>query len=106
MQIRQASPEDAETLTRIAHDAQLRGGYPVDWITRTHSENSISAAFITGNEVYVADESGELQGFYVLAGDRLEIEQLWVATTHFGTGVGKELFLHAKERIVRKRSGL
>jgi GNAT superfamily N-acetyltransferase len=100
--IRKAQTADASILTKLAQDACRNGGYPDNWIESAQSASSTDV--ITGNDVYVADQSGELLGFYVLAGDGLELEQLWVAPSHFGTGVGKELFLHAKDRIALKES--
>jgi len=42
----------------------------------------------------------DLRGFYALVvrNDKAELEHLWVAPKHIGTGVGKELFLHAMQR--------
>jgi GNAT superfamily N-acetyltransferase len=34
----------------------------------------------------------------VVRDDKAELEHLWVAPKHIGTGVGKELFLHAMQR--------
>ncbi|MCA1603080.1 MAG: GNAT family N-acetyltransferase, partial [Acidobacteria bacterium] len=49
------------------------------------------------NQVYVAEREGEIIGFYALVvGDQqAELEHMWVAPKHIGTGVGKELFIHA-----------
>ena len=50
--------------------------------------------------MYVAEEDGEIEGFYALsvADDRAELEHLWVVPARIGTGLGKDLFLDAMER--------
>ena len=98
--IRPASADEAPVLTRIAHDAKRHWGYPEHWIKHWESDLTISADFIRDNHVYVAEEDGEIQGFYALSviGDRAELEHMWVTPGRIGTGVGKELFLDAMER--------
>ena len=100
MTIRSASPEDAPTLTTIALDAKRYWGYPEHWIKHWESDLTISADFIRDNHVYVAEEDGEIQGFYALSviGDRAELEHMWVTPDRIGTGMGKDLFLDAMER--------
>jgi len=98
--IRPASADEAPVLTRIAHDAKRHWGYPEHWIEHWESDLTISADFIRDNHVYVAEEDGEIQGFYALSviGDRAELEHMWVVPHRIGTGMGKDLFLDAMER--------
>jgi len=98
--IRSASPEDAQTLTTIALDAKRHWGYPENWIKHWESDLMISSDFIRDNHVYVAEDNGEIRGFYALcvAGDKAELEHMWVTPAVIGTGIGKELFLDAMER--------
>ena len=100
MTIRRAFPEEATTLTQIALDAKRHWGYPEHWIKHWESDLTISSDFIRDNHVYVADEDGEIRGFYALCvcGDKAELEHLWVTPACIGTGIGKELFLDAMER--------
>jgi GNAT superfamily N-acetyltransferase len=100
VRIRKALAEDAAALKRVVDEARRSSGYPKDWIDLVQRDFSISPEFISTNEIYVAEESGESLGFYVLTGNKLE--DLWIAPAHFGTGVGKELFLHAKEKAARR----
>jgi len=101
--IRSASPEDAQTLTTIALDAKRHWGYPENWIKHWESDLTISSEFIRDNHVYVAEDNGEIRGFYALcvAGDKAELEHMWVTPAVIGTGIGKELFLDAMERAAK-----
>jgi len=101
--IRPASPDDADVLTTIALEAKRHWGYPEHWIKHWESELTITADFIRENHVYVAEENGEIQGFYALcvADDKADLEHMWVTPARIGTGVGKELFLDAMERAAQ-----
>ena len=98
--IRRSSPEEANALTQIALDAKRYWGYPEHWIKHWESDLTISSDFIRDNHVYVAEDEGELRGFYALcvADRKAELEHLWVTPASIGTGIGKELFLDAMER--------
>jgi GNAT superfamily N-acetyltransferase len=100
LKIRQALPQEATTLTEIALNAKRYWGYPEDWIQHWQDDLTISPEFISNNEVYVAEREGEIIGFYALVlRDRLaELEHMWVAPCQIGTGVGKELFVHAMQK--------
>ena len=91
-------------LTTIAHDAKRHWGYPEHWIRHWQDELTISPDFVAANQVYVAESEGELLGFYVLVfrKDKAELDHMWVAPAHIGTGVGKELFIHAMQRAGRR----
>jgi N-acetylglutamate synthase-like GNAT family acetyltransferase len=99
LKIRKASTEDAATLTTIAHDAKRHWGYPEHWIKHWQDDLTISPDLIAANQVYVAEREGELLGFYALIvrQDKAELDHMWVAPAHIGTGVGKELFIHAMQ---------
>jgi len=100
MRIRKASSEEADRLTQIAHEAKRYWGYPEHWIKHWQADLTISPEFIADNEVYAAEQEGELLGFYALIvrESKAELEHMWVAPKHIGTGVGKELFIHAMQR--------
>ena len=104
MKIRTASTEDAATLTAIAHDAKRHWGYPDHWIKHWQDDLTISPEYVASNQVYVAEQEGELLGFYalIIRHDKAELDHMWVAPAHIGTGVGKELFLHAMQRAARE----
>ena len=98
--IRRATVDDTATLTNIAHDAKRYWGYPEHWIKHWETELTISSDFVNENEVYLLASEDEVRGFYALVvrNDKAELEHLWVAPQHIGTGVGKELFIHAMQR--------
>lgn len=104
IKIRSATPEEASTLTTIAQEAKRYWGYPEHWLERWREELTISPDFINQNEVYVAESDGVVTGFYALVakGEAAELDHLWVAPSHIGSGVGKELFLHAMELASRQ----
>ena len=98
--IRPVSADEANALTKIAHDAKRYWGYPEHWIEHWESDLTITSDFIRNNHVYVVESNGEVQGFYALCvtGSKAELEHMWVTPAFIGTGIGKELFLDAMER--------
>ena len=98
--IRPAATSEASALTNMALEAKLYWGYPEHWIKHWESDLTITSNFIHDNHVYVAEENGQIQGFYALivTGDKAELDHMWVKPTLIGTGIGKELFLDAMER--------
>jgi GNAT superfamily N-acetyltransferase len=104
LRIRKALTEDAATLTTIAHDAKRHWGYPEHWIKHWQDDLTISPDFVAANQVYVAEHDNELLGFYalIIRSEKAELDHLWVAPAHLGTGVGKELFLHAMQTAARR----
>jgi GNAT superfamily N-acetyltransferase len=98
--IRPAASEEASALTNMALEAKRYWGYPEHWIKHWESDLTITSNFIHDNHVYVAEEDGQIQGFYALivTGDKAELDHMWVKPTLIGTGIGKELFLDAMER--------
>lgn len=104
LRIRKALTEDAATLTTIAHDAKRHWGYPEHWLEHWQEDLTISPDFVAANQVYVAESDGDPLGFYalIIRKDRAELDHLWVAPAHIGTGVGKELFIHAMQNAARR----
>jgi len=100
IRIRRAEPDEAATLTEIAHAAKRHWGYPENWIERWKDDLTITPEFISQNEVYVALADEEIVGCgaIVFDGALVELEHMWIRPEHMGTGVGRALFLHIKER--------
>jgi GNAT superfamily N-acetyltransferase len=99
MIIRPALTTETEALTAIAQDAKRYWGYPENWLKAWQDDLTIRPDFVENNPVYVAEEAGIVLGFYalILGSDKAELDHLWVAPAHIGSGVGKALFLHAMQ---------
>jgi hypothetical protein len=93
MIIRKARAEESEVLAEIVDAATRHWGYPQHWI------NSAKVGAADLSDVFVAEADGEVQGFYRLSNKTPKPDELWVAPAYFGTGVGKELYLHARETL-------
>lgn len=98
--IRRAQPHEAAILTTIAHAAKRHWNYPEDWIAQWKSDLTFTPEFIRDNEVFVAVLNDQIAGCcaLVLTGSLAEIEHMWMRPEHMGTGVGRALFAHAKQR--------
>ena len=98
--LRRALSREAGLLSEIALQAKRHWGYPENWIEHWKADLTITPEFITANEVYVAAEGDDILGFcaLVLHDGKAELEHLWVKPEHMGTGVGRRLFVHARER--------
>ena len=98
--IRRADSSEAEQLTAIAHAAKRHWGYPEKWIEQWQTDLTITPEFITDNEVFVAIVNDSIAGCcaLVVTGALAEIEHMWINPEHMGSGVGRALFEHARER--------
>jgi GNAT superfamily N-acetyltransferase len=99
LRLRAATSDEADKLTKIAHDAKRHWGYPERWINHWQADLTISPDYLAHNHVFVAESDGQIIGFYSLVDrqDKAELDHMWVAPEHMGTGVGKELFFHAMQ---------
>jgi N-acetylglutamate synthase-like GNAT family acetyltransferase len=104
MIIRRGSPNDATRLTEIAHDAKRHWGYPEHWIQHWQEDLTISPEYVGANQVFVAEKDDQIIGFYALIvrQEKAELDHMWVAPEHLGSGVGKELFIHAMQNAARR----
>ena len=105
LRIRPASPEDAAALTRITHEAKRHWGYPEHWIERWQDDLTITPDYVVANRVYVVESESVLLGFYalIMRKEKAELDHIWVMPAHIGTGVGKQLFLHAMQIAAGER---
>jgi GNAT superfamily N-acetyltransferase len=99
LRLRAAVADEAQALTKIAHDAKRHWGYPERWINLWQADLTISPDYLANNHVVVAESDGQIVGFYALVDrpDKVELDHMWVSPEHMGTGVGKELFFHAMQ---------
>jgi GNAT superfamily N-acetyltransferase len=98
--IRHAQPSETEQLTAIAHAAKRHWGYPDEWIEQWKPALTITPQFIADNEVFVAIINEAIAGCcaLVVTGALAEIEHMWIKPEHMGSGVGRALFEHARDR--------
>ena len=100
VQIRRARRDEADVLTEIAHAAKRHWGYPENWIEHWKADLTITPEFIAKHEMYVAMIDEAVVGCCALVFSEAlaELEHMWIRPQHMGTGCGRALFRHAKER--------
>ena len=98
--ILRATPDQAETLTRIAVAAKRHWDYPDRWIQIWSPLLTISPEFIETHDTYVAYLGEEPVGVCAISieEDRASVEHLWVLPDFMGRGIGTALFRHALSR--------
>jgi GNAT superfamily N-acetyltransferase len=100
MKIVRAKPEDADTLTEIAHAAKRHWRYPERWIAAWRDILTMRPEFIAGNVAYCALQDDRLAGFYVLTteNDGVHLDHLWIIPAVMRRGIGRALFEHAVDQ--------
>jgi GNAT superfamily N-acetyltransferase len=96
--IRPATASDAHTLSGLALAGKRHWGYPESWLEAWRGALTITPEYIAANVVYCAeDEAGRVVGFYTLErdGDRFVLENLFLAPSFIGHGLGRQLFDNA-----------
>lgn len=98
MLISPAKPEEAAVLTDIAFAAKRHWGYPESWIQRWADELTLTPTMIRQHPVNCARLDTGICGFYSLElGDSgAELNDLWVLPSAMGQGIGRRLYVHAK----------
>ena len=104
IEIRRAHPDEADTLTEIAHAAKRHWKYPESWIQQWQMDLTITGEFIRTHEVFVATINHAIAGCcaLVITGTLAEIEHMWIRPEQMGSGVGRALFEHARARAVEQ----
>jgi N-acetylglutamate synthase-like GNAT family acetyltransferase len=104
IEIRRAHPEEADTLTEIAHAAKRHWNYPESWIQQWQSDLTITREFIATHEVFAAIINGEIAGCcaLVVTDSLAEIEHMWISPARMGSGAGRALFEQARARAVER----
>lgn len=104
IEIRRADPEEANTLTEIAHAAKRHWKYPESWIQQWRADLTISGEFIRTHEVFAATINGAVVGCcaLVMTDSLAEIEHMWIRPEQMGGGVGRALFEYVSARSVER----
>jgi N-acetylglutamate synthase-like GNAT family acetyltransferase len=97
MVIRPAKTEESAQLSELAQEAKRHWDYPEEAMDTWHSTMTLQSMHIDLSPPWVADNNGEVVGFYQLIadGDHMELEHLWVKPQHLQQGIGKQLLAHA-----------
>jgi N-acetylglutamate synthase-like GNAT family acetyltransferase len=98
MKIRPARGEEAATISDLALRGKAHWGYPAAFIERCREELTYTPEQIAAAGTWVAEDGGEIRGFYALSKvspDTLELDALFVEPDHIGTGIGRGLMQHA-----------
>src|SRR5687768_15556726 len=104
IEIRRANPDEADTLTEIAHAAKRHWKYPESWIQQWQAELTISGEFIRTHEMFAATINGAVVGCcaLVMTDSLAEIEHMWIRPKQMGNGVGRALFEYVRARAVER----
>lgn len=103
--IREAVPDEAGSLSDLAMRSKAHWGYAREFLDSCRSELTVDPDQI-GSDTYqcfVAVEGDVVIGFYTLkslSDDDYELEALFVAPEHIGTGIGRALLAHAKHLLL------
>jgi GNAT superfamily N-acetyltransferase len=104
--IRPAGRDEAEALRALAVASKRHWGYPEDWMARWATKLTLTTDYLRANEVFVAEEAGQLVGFGAMVaeadGATFELDHLWVTPGRIGTGLGRRLFEHARDRAIAR----
>jgi GNAT superfamily N-acetyltransferase len=106
MLIRPAKPDEAAKLSEIAVEAKQHWGYAPEVMDSWHSTLTLDALQIDLHPPQVAEENGEVLGFYqmIADGDSVELEHLWVRPQNLRQGIGKSLMAHAISMAKSRKS--
>jgi len=104
LQLRRASPEQADALSRIALAAKAHWGYPEHWMQIWRPQLTFAPEYFEANESWVVEMEGNPIAFYTLQNKEgiAWIEHLWVLPEYMSQGIGRQLFLHATSLAVER----
>lgn len=107
LNIREAFPDEACLLSDLALLSKAHWGYSQDFLDSCRSELTVDPAQIGSDsyQCFAAVQAGVIIGFYALkrlSEDDYELEALFVAPEHIGTGIGRALITHAKHTLSQR----
>ena len=74
--------------------------YDDEFLAAVQSDLVVTDGDIRSNACYVAEQDGDIVGFYLIVGDSLE--RLFVSPDRMRQGIGRALFNHAAVRLGRR----
>ena len=95
--LRQATGDDADALTDLAHRAKAHWGYPASWMREWDAQLTILPGYIDMHYVWVAERAGAIVGMCALEdrGPRWMLEHVWVEPGAHHAGIGRSLVRRA-----------
>lgn len=98
-QIRRATPDEAGVLTALAIRSKASWGYTPEFMERVRSILVVPAERIATQQVFAAEDSQGIAGFYELVATENPavgwLESLFIEPRVIGTGCGRLLWQHA-----------
>jgi GNAT superfamily N-acetyltransferase len=95
MDIRPAQPTEAALLSDLALRSKAHWRYDAEFLELCRPVLTLRPDEVVTRRTMVAEEDGQVQGFYTLDGD--ELGNLWIDPVHLRKGVGRHLWTHAVE---------
>jgi GNAT superfamily N-acetyltransferase len=94
---RPARPGEAGLLGDLALRSKAHWGYDQAFLDACRAELSFRPEDVTASRITVAEQSGQVLGFYSLEGQppAAELGNLWVTPDRIGRGLGRRLWQHA-----------
>lgn len=92
--LRRAIPSDAPILTSVATSAKAHWGYDQPFLDACRAHLTITPSDISNGVYMVAEQNGEIVGFYQIAGTppAATLDHMWVAPDEIGKGIGRALW--------------
>jgi GNAT superfamily N-acetyltransferase len=99
LQVTRARGSDAVELRRVAIDSKSHWGYPPQWLERFAALFELTSEQVESRPCYCIRDR-RILGWYSLkpSGMIAILDDLWVAPSEIGRGLGRILFEHALER--------
>jgi len=104
--LRQATGDDADALTDLAHRAKAHWGYPASWMREWDAQLTILPGYLDLHAVWVAEHDGAIVGMCALEdrGARWMLEHVWVEPAVHGRSIGRQLVRRALETARDRRA--
>ncbi|GAF13909.1 GCN5-related N-acetyltransferase [Bacillus sp. JCM 19046] len=103
--IRKATMKDCKPLSVLAYRSKAYWGYSDEFMASCKTDLEVNEEDIEQKWVYLAEEKGQLQGFYCLEPFKQHLDALFIDPDSIGNGLGKvlwqDLLQKAKENKIK-----